>query len=254
MCIRTGRRPNPPADATTAARPQSVDTEPAATPPAGATHLTRRALRATRSAARAVARSPFGFLVAFPVLQRDWIRIAPAADVLAVLDTLRRAEVRGWLAGGWGVDALLGLQTRRHGDVDVVLAWDGGVEERARSALAGLGFQPLRDQVFSDDRLLSVRWAVDDGLVVVDLLPVDLARRPFTALRSMRETSQTAAATVVTSADPAPDDCGVVSGHVVPCLPLRLQLAAHQGYPPRRSDRHDIALLQELLERRGISQ
>ncbi len=26
-----------------------------------------------------------------------------------------------WLDGGWGVDALLGKQTRKHGDVDIVV-------------------------------------------------------------------------------------------------------------------------------------
>jgi len=48
----------------------------------------------------------------------------------------------------------------------------------------------------------------------------------------------------------APQDRGTIAGQPVPCLPLRLQLAIHQGYPVRPSDRHDVALLEELLMKR----
>jgi lincosamide nucleotidyltransferase A/C/D/E len=44
-----------------------------------------------------------------------------ATDVAAVLDRLGAAGVRAWLDGGWGVDALLGEQTRDHDDVDLVV-------------------------------------------------------------------------------------------------------------------------------------
>jgi lincosamide nucleotidyltransferase A/C/D/E len=181
------------------------------------------------------------------MLQREVMRTAPAKDVLAVLEALRRADVRGWLAGGWGVDALLGLQTRRHLDIDVVIAWEDGLEGRAKGALAGLGFRPLTDEVHPDGRPMPVRWLMDDGLVVVDLLPVDLDRWPFRELPRGRVTGRTATAT----AGPGPEDLGTIAGQPVPCLPLRLQLAVHQGYPVRPSDRHDVTLLEELLVRRG---
>jgi hypothetical protein len=43
-----------------------------------------------------------------------------AADVGTVLGTAHTAGFdRGWIAGGWGVDALVGRQTRIHSDVDV---------------------------------------------------------------------------------------------------------------------------------------
>jgi lincosamide nucleotidyltransferase A/C/D/E len=40
-----------------------------------------------------------------------------AGTVLRVLDAVKPAEVR--LAGGWGIDALLGRQTREHRDLDL---------------------------------------------------------------------------------------------------------------------------------------
>jgi lincosamide nucleotidyltransferase A/C/D/E len=43
------------------------------------------------------------------------------SDVLSVLGLADRAGARLWIDGGWGVDALLGRQTREHGDLDVAI-------------------------------------------------------------------------------------------------------------------------------------
>jgi lincosamide nucleotidyltransferase A/C/D/E len=42
-------------------------------------------------------------------------------DVLSVLALADHAGARLWIDGGWGVEALLGGQTREHGDLDVAL-------------------------------------------------------------------------------------------------------------------------------------
>jgi lincosamide nucleotidyltransferase A/C/D/E len=39
--------------------------------------------------------------------------------VVDVLERLRVAEIEFWVEGGWGVDALLGEQTRSHDDLDL---------------------------------------------------------------------------------------------------------------------------------------
>ena len=44
-----------------------------------------------------------------------------ASDVVAVFDRLDEAGIDAWLDGGWGVDALLGEQTRDHDDLDLVM-------------------------------------------------------------------------------------------------------------------------------------
>lgn len=44
-----------------------------------------------------------------------------SGEVLEVLDALAAANLRLWLDGGWGVDALVGHQTRDHDDVDIVV-------------------------------------------------------------------------------------------------------------------------------------
>ena len=67
------------------------------------------------------------------------------SEVLAVLAALSALGCRLWLEGGWGVDALVGHQTRAHRDLDVDL--DARCEEPVLAVLAeillgGLG----RDQ------------------------------------------------------------------------------------------------------------
>lgn len=43
------------------------------------------------------------------------------ADVVAAVDALDDLGVEWWMLGGWGVDALLGEQTRPHRDLDVAV-------------------------------------------------------------------------------------------------------------------------------------
>src|SRR5215203_2551428 len=59
-------------------------------------------------------------------------------QVLAVLEILRSVDCRFWLEGGWGVDALVGRQTRAHRDLDVDL--DARCEELALAVLAEMGY------------------------------------------------------------------------------------------------------------------
>jgi lincosamide nucleotidyltransferase A/C/D/E len=42
-------------------------------------------------------------------------------DVLEIIELLESNGIDVWLDGGWGVDALLGEQTRPHGDLDIAL-------------------------------------------------------------------------------------------------------------------------------------
>ena len=44
-----------------------------------------------------------------------------SSDLTELLRLLDEASIDVWLDGGWGVDALLGRQTRRHRDVDIIL-------------------------------------------------------------------------------------------------------------------------------------
>ena len=84
-----------------------------------------------------------------------------AAEVLHLYHDLEGAGAPFWLDGGWGVDALLGVQSREHCDLDIV------IEERhvaiALDRLSRLGFQNYATQ---DQRDWNFVWAHPDGRVV----------------------------------------------------------------------------------------
>jgi Major Facilitator Superfamily/Aminoglycoside-2''-adenylyltransferase len=64
-----------------------------------------------------------------------------ASDVIELLDALEGRGIDVWLNGGWGVDALLGRQTREHDDLDITIS---AADRKAYSALmAELGFYVL---------------------------------------------------------------------------------------------------------------
>jgi lincosamide nucleotidyltransferase A/C/D/E len=47
-----------------------------------------------------------------------------AEEVIKIYRRLSEHGIRVWLTGGWGIDALLGEQTRPHKDLDVVMLLD----------------------------------------------------------------------------------------------------------------------------------
>ncbi len=45
-------------------------------------------------------------------------------DVISISQLLEADGIQVWLTGGWGIDALLGEQTRPHKDLDVIMLVD----------------------------------------------------------------------------------------------------------------------------------
>jgi lincosamide nucleotidyltransferase A/C/D/E len=66
-----------------------------------------------------------------------------ALDVLEVLDLFEGSTARFAMDGGWGVDALLGEQTRSHSDLDGVIARRDVME--IESLLHPLGFEHVEE-------------------------------------------------------------------------------------------------------------
>jgi lincosamide nucleotidyltransferase A/C/D/E len=155
-----------------------------------------------------------------------------AADVHGVLDLLAEQGVAGWVDGGWGVDALLGEQSRPHDDLDLVV--EAGTIGVARAALLAQGFTVQRDWL---PTALALRHA---DARAVDLHPV------------------------APSADGGGDQTlldggrfhygppveGVIAGRRVRCVAVESQLRCHLGYQPDDDDRADM---RRLSERYGIA-
>jgi peptidoglycan/xylan/chitin deacetylase (PgdA/CDA1 family) len=142
------------------------------------------------------------------------------AQVLAVLDRLHRAGVEACLAGGWGVDALVGHRTRRHADLDLVVPAETD-EEVVAAALRPLGFT-LRQRSTAAGVALSRRWVWRGARGrAVDVLPLG-GRAPF---------------------DESWQTTGRVAGRAVTCLSVTAQRAARTGYEWRPEDHEAMRLL-----------
>ena len=151
-------------------------------------------------------------------------------ELFRVLDLLDKTGIAYWLDGGWGVDALVGRQTREHRDVDI--DFDAAATGALLRVLAQSGYTIETDQSPVRIELHS------DTLGYLDIHPFVLqsdggARQAnpeggwwsFRA-RYFGET--------------------VFEGRAVRCISVAGQLAFHSGYEPRAVDRHDLTLLQAL--------
>jgi lincosamide nucleotidyltransferase A/C/D/E len=153
-----------------------------------------------------------------------------ADQVVTLLDEFRSHGLRAWVAGGWAVDAVVGRQTREHGDLD--LAVDAAQQDALLRLLDRAGFA------------VTVDWLpVRAELTAADGRRVDLHPVVFRPDGGGVQAGLDGA-----SFDYAPDGftVGEVAGRPVPCLSVGQQLRFRQGYPPRPVDLHDVALLRAV--------
>ncbi|MCO8270133.1 aminoglycoside nucleotidyltransferase [Actinoplanes sp. TRM 88003] len=157
-----------------------------------------------------------------------------------VIDLVRAGEKRGvelCVGGGWGVDALLGEQTREHADLDVWLP--AGQFEKAVLALRDTGVDRLYP--WPGDRPWN--FVVHDG----GRLRIDLHVYEMRADGAIHYGSAVGGESFPAA---ALGGSGVVGGVSVRCEAAEWSVRWHTGYPPREQDQHDVPL---LCERFGIS-
>jgi lincosamide nucleotidyltransferase A/C/D/E len=156
-----------------------------------------------------------------------------ATDVLAGLEAL--AGLRVWIDGGWGVDALLGEQTRPHHDLD--LAIDEAQLGEAELRLGALGF--AEDEDAFPGRPTRVVLTDERGRIV-DLHPLafDAAGHGWQALPDGSRGRYPAEGL---------RGRGWIGPLRVPCLTAELQVRHHQGYAWSQNDHADVSRLEALL-------
>lgn len=183
-----------------------------------------------RAASHAIAASPrWSPLRALAPLRSRLKGEITATRLAEIVDALDRGGVRYWLAGGWGVDALGGRQSRRHDDVDVVLDDFDRRAALACEVLAELGFRLVERHERPVD-LMGDQWVLDDGAGCrIDLLNLD--------------TAALAEAVSRTGAVPALFTEGRAGHRRVPCLAAAAQHVLHSGFAARAVHRHDVRLL-----------
>jgi lincosamide nucleotidyltransferase A/C/D/E len=185
------------------------------------------ALRVARALYGRIERSPAARVLRTRVVQRTRQRLQTrmqATDVLEVLDGLKASGLDVWVAGGWGVDALLGAQTRGHDDLDLIV--DTAREGDAQAALQALGFRRIRAEYFHGALMPKQIILRDRAGRIVDLHGVDVRTWPG----SWRELLERAGRSAVPFDPAKPFAVGMIEGHAVDCVSPDLQLASRQVY------------------------
>lgn len=168
------------------------------------------------------------------VNQRERARLPTTSDdVTWMLDTIAVCRDVPIIAGGWGVDALLGEQTHEHHDLDVLL--DHRAIKRAVELFHDEGFTvttdwlPVRIELsdIDDDRHIDLHPIHEDGRSGFWQHGLDGARFDYPV-------------EVVAK--------GVIGGRTVRCLSAVKQIALHTGYEFRDVDHHDIANLSKITK------
>jgi len=163
-------------------------------------------------------------------------------ELLRVCNALTEEGVPYWVAGGWGLDALAGCQTRRHRDLDLVVYPFNECLARVATVLTRLGYErqtPLGGtvwfpdaEVYIDDRghdvqVLNINW---DILTTVDEL-LGTASSGDAEIKDGRARVDQLMLARFTA-------IGALQGVVIPALSLVAQRLFHLGYPQRPEDPH----------------
>lgn len=156
-----------------------------------------------------------------------------AEEVLSLVDAFRGAGIELWIDGGWGVDALVGRQTRPHDDLDLVV----GLADvtKIRAPLEPEGYTVAEDH-------LPVRFVMthpERGQLDFHTVRFDAeggGNQPQPGGGSFRY-------------PPEGFTTGSIAGREVRCISFEVQLLCHQGYEPTDKDRHDVELLCQSFDR-----
>ncbi|MEV6154844.1 hypothetical protein AB0L53_31340 [Nonomuraea sp. NPDC052129] len=154
---------------------------------------------------------------------------------LRVLALLHQVGCQVWVAGGWGIDALVGKVTREHHDLDLLHRVEQ--EPVLIETLAAAGFAEQPDAQPGRP----VRFVMKDR----HGHELDLHPLRFDPDGSAVQQADDHGGVFVYPADAF--TTGMIENVRVGCLSAAQQVAFHQGYQPRDRDLHDMTRLREAF-------
>jgi lincosamide nucleotidyltransferase A/C/D/E len=153
-----------------------------------------------------------------------------AASVVEIVERLEGHDIDVWLDGGWGVDALLGRETREHDDLDVVTELRHS--DRVAALLRGLGYELVAGGAPKSFVLVDA-----DGRQV-DVHPVVFDSEGGGVYQMEGDRTWTYPAQGFSGR-------GTVAGRPVRCLSPDVQVLVHAGYELGEKDYRELRLLSE---------
>ena len=153
-----------------------------------------------------------------------------ANDVIEIVQLLNQNDIDVIVDGGWGVEALLGEQTRTHDDLDVAVQHKDVAKIRA--LLEARGYKDIpRD----DTRECNFVLVDDDGhLIDIHSYTFDSAGKIVFGVEYPYESL---------------NGTGFINGYPVKCISPEWMVKFHTGYELDENDCHDVKL---LCQRFGI--
>jgi len=159
--------------------------------------------------------------------------VVDASTVRRLVAQLEQAGIPVWIDGGWGIDVLLGRETRPHRDLDVII--------RVSDVPKALELLRPADFVVREGSIPHAFVLASPSGDEIDFHTVTV-RSDGTAVHRMDDGNDW-----VFPAD-AFTGVGTIDGASVQCLSAETQVRCHaQGYVPTEKDFRDMELLQEAF-------
>ncbi len=167
-------------------------------------------------------------------------------DVVSLCKLFSGRGIQIWLTGGWGIDALLGENTRPHKDLDIFTLVDDVV--RMNQLLAEHGYQQKTLWSENLSTVDSEGNRIETGYVLADQNGHELDVHAF-------RLNPQGNAVPAWQVDPGfiftPQDLsgtGMVNGYPVRCQSAENQMVCHRGYPLPDYQWGDLDRLHEKFE------
>jgi lincosamide nucleotidyltransferase A/C/D/E len=149
-----------------------------------------------------------------------------AKDVVGLVQLLEQNDIEVYVDGGWGIDALLGEQTRKHGDLDIALPHI--YVPQLREVLEARGYKDV-----PRDNTRDCNFVLGDGKgheVDVHSYSFDEnGKNIFGVAYEPRHLTGT----------------GTINGYPVKCIPADVMVEFHSGYELDEDDYHDVKAICE---------
>ena len=164
-----------------------------------------------------------------------------AQDVICLYKRLLTDCFQVWLTGGWGIDALLGEQTRPHKDLDVIILLGDVV--RMRELLGRDGYS-LKD-LWSENRWVVDAQGIETATAFVlqdpDGREIDAHAMRLDDLGNGVPAWEQTEGLIFRVQDLAGQ--GLIAGFAVQCLTPEMQVFCHMGYELPDQQLRDLELL-----------
>ena len=149
------------------------------------------------------------------------------ADAIEIILYAEENEIDIWLDGGWGVDALLGEETRSHNDIDLFVEEKNG--KTFIEILKEKGFTEVIEAYTTTDHTV---WKDDKDRII------DLHVFEFNEQGDLVFEGESYPSNVFSG-------IGKIGNKVVKCIDAENQVLFHLGYEHDENDVHDVRLLCE---------